>query len=348
MRAASFAAHMRHAVVAELEVGTALRTGGYFHADFAIDSIDIYFGTECGFDHADVFFAEDKVAFAGKAFVGFNTDMHVQVALRAIRDGFAVFAQTDGGAIVDTGWHFQLDILGAALGAFAVADGADFFGHLAGTVAGRADTCLLDVAKDGACSSDHLAASLAGIAGFEFIARLGRGAFAVAAGVFEVEFEVDIGTEYRFFEGYFYAGFDVVAARLALPSALLASAEKAAEYIAQAKVAEIEVHILALPESAETFERVAGCAADTGVAELVVALALARVFQDFVGFVQFFELLFVTALFVGVQFYCLPAESLLYLVGAGTFAHAKYIVIIPFRRRHNCCYFSTKASRVLT
>ncbi len=127
------------------------------------------------------------------------------------------------------------------------------------------------------------------------------------------------------------------------------SAEKATENIAQTTAAEIKFK--ALPIAAETLERIAGrpaaVATHAGMAELVVALALARVFQDFVGFADFFELGLVTALFVGVMLDGQLAVGFLDLVGRSVLGYAQNFIIIAFAHCLHHTKFGTQKSRVL-
>ena len=115
------------------------------------------------------------------------------------------------------------------------------------------------------------------VAGFQFIARLRGGAFAVFAGVIKLELQVGFGAEDGLLKADFHAGLHVAAAGLPGPSASagLAAAEETAEDVAQAQIAEVKVDVLALRPAETAAERIAaGRAAHAGMAELVVALAL--------------------------------------------------------------------------
>jgi hypothetical protein len=98
-----------------------------------------------------------------------------------------VLAQTYGGAVVNTGWDFQLNRLGPTLGTFAPAHATGFFGLFALALALWAHHRLLYVAKHRSHRLHNLPVALAGVARFELVARLCRRALAVRTGVFEVE-----------------------------------------------------------------------------------------------------------------------------------------------------------------
>src|SRR5690606_17816798 len=121
-----------------------------------------------------------------------------------------------------------------------------------------------------------------------------------------------------------------------------AAAKKAAKYIAQ--VAKIKVDVLAAKTFEPTAKRIttrAARPAHAGVAKLVVALALLRIFQHLVGFVYLLKLSFVAALFVRMVLHGKPAKRLLNLVGARILPHSQYFVIIPFTHDDNLLYGST-------
>lgn len=137
--AATTTAQMRHAVIAELEVGTALRPGWDFHGYQAVHRFYFYFGAKCGISHGDVFFAQDQIAFARELFVRLDPDINIQITLVAALDRLAALAQTDGGAIVNASWNLEVDRLRAAVRTFASANRAGFFWHLTAPVASRAN-----------------------------------------------------------------------------------------------------------------------------------------------------------------------------------------------------------------
>jgi hypothetical protein len=157
------------------------------------------------------------------------------------------------------------------------------------------------------------------------VSRLDRGSLAVFADIVQRQIELCLCAENSVFETDLYPGFDIVAAISPLPTAL-AAAEKITEYITQTKIAEVKIDILSLAaEALEAFERITRAAtvsSDPGVAELIIALALLGVLQYFVRFVDFFELRFVTPLFVGVQLYRLASEGFLDFVGTGALSNA--------------------------
>src|SRR6185312_8024287 len=169
-----------------------------------------------------------------------------------------------------------------------------------------------------------LAAALTLVAGLQFITRLDGPTLAMLTGVFQLQVQIGLGAKDCLLKADVDAGLDVAAAGFARLAALLAAetaAEETAEDVAQAQVAEIEVDVLSL--AAETAaERIAtACAADAGVAELVVALALLTVLQNLVGFVDFFEFALVAAAVRMILDRGLP-ERLFDLVGRGVLLHS--------------------------
>jgi hypothetical protein len=149
----------------------------------------------------------------------------------------------------------------------------------------------------------------------------------MGARLFHVHVKGLFRTKYRFFKTERHAGFDVTAASLLLP-APGAAAEELAENISQSAVAEIKLDIL--PKTSETFKRVTGTgsAANSRMAELVVALALLLVFKDFIGFAQFFELSLITPVFIGVVFDRQTAVRFFDFVGTGGLRDTQDLVII--------------------
>src|SRR6185437_3475737 len=94
---------------------------------------------------------------------------------------------------------------------------------------------------------------------------------------------------------------DVAPTACLLPSLTGASAKKTAEDITEAQVAEIKIDLLALaPETVEAAEstRTGAIAADTCVTELVIAAAFLGILQNFIGFIDLFELFFVTTILI--------------------------------------------------
>jgi hypothetical protein len=175
---------VRDTVAAQFEIAPTLRSGRNFHTHRSVDRFDIYFCTEGGIYHADVFVAQYEIALTRKVFMRFYADVNVQVAFRAIRNSFAVLTQANCRTVVYAGRDFELDGLSAAFGAFAAAHATHFFGHLALALTGWANRRLLNVAKYGSYSLHNLAVTLTGITGFELMTWFGRGAFAVATRVF--------------------------------------------------------------------------------------------------------------------------------------------------------------------
>src|SRR5436190_3286467 len=110
------------------------------------------------------------------------------------------------------------------------------------------------------------------------MARFDCCAFAVFADIFNVKLEFNFCAENCLLEGYFDVCLNIAAAVLApVTAASHITAKETAEYIAQPQVPEVEIEFL--PLATEPGERVAiGCraGADTGMAKLVVSLALAR------------------------------------------------------------------------
>jgi hypothetical protein len=92
VRASGSLLQVRYAVAGQLEVSAALGAGRDFHADFAVYGVDVDFGAKGSADHVDMLFAQDQVALAREFFVGFDTDVDVQIAFGPVGDGLAVFA----------------------------------------------------------------------------------------------------------------------------------------------------------------------------------------------------------------------------------------------------------------
>ena len=237
-----------------------------------------------------------QITLTGEFLVRFNTDIDVEVAFWPVGHGLAVLTQTDYGTVVDTGWDLECDILTFLLCPFAVTDRTDFFGDFARTFTCWTGASLLDVAENGSGAVDDLSRAFTGIAGLQLIAWLHGRTFAVLTAISQCDRQCFFGSEDCFFKAEIDVCFHVAAACLSLALSAAITAEETAEYITEAEVSEIKVDILPLP--AETGERIAiaGCTtADAGMTELVVALALLLILQDFIGFVDFLELLFIAA-----------------------------------------------------
>src|SRR4051794_7541098 len=97
-----------------------------------------------------------------------------------------MFAQANGGAIVNAWWHLKRNVLAFTLRAAAVTNGADFFWYFAAALTLRANSGLLDVAKDRARHANHLATTLTSWASFQVVPRLHRRALTVFTGIFQV------------------------------------------------------------------------------------------------------------------------------------------------------------------
>ena len=184
MRPTGFFLKVRDTVAAQLEIAPTLRSSRNFHTHRSVDRFDIYFCTEGGIDHADVFVAEYEVAFTRKVFMRFYADVDVQVAFRAIRNSFAVLTQANCRTVVYASRDFELDGLSAAFGALAAANATHFFGYFALALTGWTNRRLLNVAKYSSHSLHNLAITFASVAGFELMTWFGRCAFAVATRVF--------------------------------------------------------------------------------------------------------------------------------------------------------------------
>jgi hypothetical protein len=221
-----------------------------------------------------------------------------------------MLTQSDGRAIVDAGRDLEVDVLALGFGAFAAADAAEFLRNLAGAMTFRADASLLDVAEDSAGDGDDLALAFTGFTRLEFITRFDGRPLTVLTGILEVQVQLDFGAENGLFEIDLNPRLDVPAAALALLLVTHTAAEETAEDVAQAHITEVEA--LALTEAIKAFEA-AAITPDTGVSELVVALALLGIFQYFVRFANFLEFSFITTL-VRVVSHRRSAEGLLYLI----------------------------------
>jgi hypothetical protein len=204
-----------------------------------------------------------------------------------------------------------------------VTNSTNLFGNFASAFTGMANARLLDVAKDGTSNVDDLARTFAGITGFELVTRLGGRAFAVGAGILDVEADFGLGAKYSLLEANLDPCFDIATAALLTGTLLPGAATKEVfEDVTQAQVAKIKIDVLATETAAKRITATARCPTDAGVAELIVTLALRRVLQDFIGFVDFLKLGFITTLFVGMMLDGRAAKCFLNFVRAGTFADA--------------------------
>src|SRR5438445_321926 len=134
------------------------------------------------------------------------------------------------------------------------------------------------------------------------MARFNSSAMAMRAFVVNVYVYGDFGAKNGFFKAYLYTGFHIASATLLPWPAATAAAKEVFKDIAQTQIAKVKINILPTgSKRIATAKRItSGSATNPGMAELVVTLTLGRVFEHFVGFVDFFKLSFVTALFIGV------------------------------------------------
>ena len=75
--AARIALEVWYAMTGQLEICATLSAGWNFHTNFAVNRLDVDFGTERGFDYTDMFFAEYEITLAGKFLVWFDAQMYV-------------------------------------------------------------------------------------------------------------------------------------------------------------------------------------------------------------------------------------------------------------------------------
>ncbi len=81
-----------------------------------------------------------------------------------------------------------------------MADRTDLFGYLAAAGAFRADSSLLDVAKNSSGNGDYLAGTITLITGLELMARLDGRTLTMLAAVFNIELELYLRTKDCLFE----------------------------------------------------------------------------------------------------------------------------------------------------
>jgi hypothetical protein len=248
--------------------------------DGAINSINLDFCPKSSVNHTNMFFGQNNVAFASKVFMSFDSDMNVQITTSTAADCFTAVFQPDCRAVINAGWDFDRQFLFATLGTFAVTDSTDFFRYLAAAFAGWTRRGLLDLTKHRVNNTRLLAATLTGRTGFHTMARFDCRAMTMATFVIHIECYFSFYTKDCFLKIKRHAGFDIAAATRSL-RLLSATTKELAEYIAESAVsAKIKVNVLAVKalEWIATCPTAAAITTNTGMAELVVALAFLLVF----------------------------------------------------------------------
>ena len=180
---------------------------------------------------------------------------------------------------------------------------------------------------------------MAGAAGLFAIGVGGSFAAAVRAGDILLDLELLLHALLYILEREAYTGAEVRAAERLTSAATAAEATKASEVKAAtaeevAEAAEDILHAHAAAESSST--AASGTATDTGVTELIVALALVGVAQHVIGLGQLLELLLgllIPRVLIWVVLDGELAIGLLQLIGRSTLAHPEYLVVISL-----CCH----------
>ena len=205
---------------------------------------------------------------------------------------------------------------------------------LARTLTGGADGLRLHHAEDTALSGDDDARAVARVA--LLLAVLLRGAVSVTVGAGDLllHLELLLYALVDLLEGEADASAKVGAAQdLTATAATSAEASevKATEATTSEEVAEAAEDIFHRHASAEATATAGGAASDTGMTELVVALALLWIAQYVIGLSKLLELLFgllVPGILVGVIFDGELAVGLLQLFGRSALSYAKDFIVI--------------------
>ena len=211
---------------------------------------------------------------------------------------------------------------------------------LARTLTGGTDGLRLHHAEDTALSGDDDARAVTRVALLLAVLLHGTVAVTVGAGDLLLHLELLLYALVDLLEGEADASAKVGAAQdLTATAATSAEAAevKAAEATTSEEVAEAAEDIFHRHASAEATATAGGAATDTGMTELVVALALLWIAQYVIGLSKLLELLFgllVPGILVGVIFDGELAVGLLQLFGRSALSYAKdFIVIFLFCHR---------------
>src|ERR1039458_112131 len=173
--ALAIALQIFHAAAFESQQRAGLRAGGNFDRRTAFERRHFNLRAQRGLHKTHGNFAEQIVAVARKNFVALDVQENIQIAGRpAAKTGLAVALRTQTRSALDARRNAQLDLGRALFFAVAVTRLARFFEQAALAFAMRAR--LRDA--ENAARRQHLAASAAGRAGFQFGARLRAGAVA--------------------------------------------------------------------------------------------------------------------------------------------------------------------------
>ena len=211
--------------------------------------------------------------------------------------------------------------------------------HLARPLTGRTYALRLHHAEEAALCRDDGARTVTGAAGLLAIGVGGPFTITVRAGDILLDLEFLLHALLYILEREPYTGAEVRAAERLTSAASASEATKASEVKAATaeEVAEAAEDILHAHAAAEASSTAAGgTATDTGVTELIVALALVGVTQHVIGLGQLLELLLgllIPGVLIGVVLDGELAIGLLQLVGRSALAHPEYLVVISL-----CCH----------
>ena len=205
---------------------------------------------------------------------------------------------------------------------------------LACTLTGGADGLRLHHAEDTALSGDDDARAVTRVALLLAVLLHGAVAVTVGAGDLLLHLELLLYALVDLLEGEADASAKVGAAQdLTATAATTAEASevKASEATTSEEVAEAAEDIFHRHASAEATATTGSAATDTGMTELVVALALLWIAQYVIGLSKLLELLFgllVPGILVGVIFDGELAVGLLQLFGRSALSYAKDFIVI--------------------
>ena len=222
----------------------------------------------------------------------------------------------------------------ADLRALPLTEATGLSDDLARTLTGGADGLRLHHAEDTALSGDDDARAVARVALLLAVLLRGTVAVTVGAGDLLLHLELLLYALVDLLEGEADASAKVGSAQdLTATAATSAKASevKATEATTSEEVAEAAEDIFHRHASAEATATAGGAAADAGMTELVVALALLWIAQYVIGLSKLLELLFgllVPGILVGVIFDGELAVGLLQLFGRSALSYAKDFIVI--------------------
>lgn len=294
--AAAGAAQVRDAASLEAQDLAALRAGGDFHVDGAVERRHLDGAAEGRLDEGDRNLDDDVGALPLEEFMRLDEDIDVEVAVAAaVRARLAMARYAQARALVDALRDRDLDGVRLARLARAVAMGARGLDDLARAAAAAAGRLVHHAAERRVVHGLAHAGAVAVGAGL--LARAGRRACAVAMGALRRarDGELDLLAERRLLEGNLEVVAQVGAALrhgALAAAAASAAAEEHVEDVSEAIGTAAKAAEATLTEAAEAAAALEAARAVKGPrAELIVLRALLRILEDLVGRVDFLEFL---------------------------------------------------------